>query len=306
MSDKEWPGLTDSLDTAGEKLTEDLQEDQEAEDLKWPGDLDSLQGLPLLNDKQDEEEGFDLFGGWDDSTADGEENLIAPDVLAGILDWGSKGAGPQDVPHPEMADEEDGAMSPREFRKYMKHNAWSQFLADEFGYEAAIAFANASDMLLDQMNESLYDLSSMSRGTHAGQLDFNGISEMLPRQFAMRYDYEFIYWLKSVLLQYRYRAKQGMEMYAHTVAEELILYLCLQHIEIFIDMNQDMTEEEQEEFNEPDYSTEWVFDLLGDMDIVTYLYSDFYLAEQHPYHISRWGEPQFYLSDSFRNEGRQK
>lgn len=307
MNEKDWPGLTDSVDTTGEKLTEDLQEEQEAEDLKWPGDLESLQELPALNPDADDAVNIEeLFGPSDDEEMSFEERWGIPDLLAGYNDSKQESDDTLNFPHPEIDDEEDGSMPPREFRKYMKHKAWSQVLADEFGYEAAIAFVNASDRLLDQMNESLYDLSSMPRGTHVGQLDFIGISEMLPRQFAMHYDYDFIYYLKSVLLQYRYRAQRGMEMYAHTVAEELILYLCLQHIEIFIDMNQDMSEEEAEEFCEPDYSTEWIFDLLGDMDIVTYLYSDFYLDEMHPYHISHWGEPQFYLSDSFRNEGQKK
>lgn len=32
----------------------------------------------------------------------------------------------------------------------------------------------------------------------------------------------------------------------------------------------------------------WAFDLFDDMDIVTFLYSDFYLEQGHPYHFDYW------------------
>ena len=40
---------------------------------------------------------------------------------------------------------------------------------------------------------------------------------------------------------------------------------------------------------------EWMFDLFGDMDIITFLYSDEYLDESHPYHYSHWSSQQFYM-----------
>ena len=39
---------------------------------------------------------------------------------------------------------------------------------------------------------------------------------------------------------------------------------------------------------------EWVFDLFDDMDIVTYLYSDMYVAEGEDYHFDNWMKEQFY------------
>ena len=38
----------------------------------------------------------------------------------------------------------------------------------------------------------------------------------------------------------------------------------------------------------------WAFDLFDDMDIVTFLYSDFYLEQDHPYHFDHWWKEQFY------------
>ena len=36
------------------------------------------------------------------------------------------------------------------------------------------------------------------------------------------------------------------------------------------------------------YAEEWVFDLFDDMDIITFLYSDVYLNQEHPYHFYRF------------------
>jgi len=40
----------------------------------------------------------------------------------------------------------------------------------------------------------------------------------------------------------------------------------------------------------------WPFDLFADMDIVTFLYSDYYLEQNHPYHFEHWREEQFYCN----------
>ena len=44
-----------------------------------------------------------------------------------------------------------------------------------------------------------------------------------------------------------------------------------------------------------DNSEDWVFDMFGDMDIVTYLYSNEYLAEDHPFRFGHWNDQQFYM-----------
>lgn len=283
MNKKEWSGLTDTVDSVDEKELQDLVDEQEMEVLKWPGDLESLDG----DDKRSSEKRGDIS-----------------DLYNVIYEAPLNPMNPQDVPYIGTGNGE--GMQELKLRQYMDHEAWSTVLADQFGCTAAISFADSSDALLDTLNECLDDLSSKPKGVHAGQLDFNGIAQSLPPQFAMSYDYDFIYYLRSVLIQYRFRAKQGMEMQAHTVAEELVLYLCAQEIDTFIDMNQGMSEEEREELGKPDYATEWIFDLLGDMDIETYLYSDLYLDKKHPYHFSHWDEPQFYLNNRLRKESPKK
>ena len=40
---------------------------------------------------------------------------------------------------------------------------------------------------------------------------------------------------------------------------------------------------------------DWDFDLFDDMDIVTCLYSNDYLTDDHIYHFDHWMENQFYV-----------
>lgn len=167
-------------------------------------------------------------------------------------------------------------------KEYRDHKAWSRFLEENFGVEAALAFAVGSDILLDNAREDLSDLAAMPAGAHIGQLNTSWLRDSLPEQFLTRYDYEFLYQLKCTLLGMRQRAGHGSPMTAHTVLEELLIYLCEGEATAFL------------ELNGQDSTGDWAFDLLGDMDIVTCLYSEEYLEEDHLYHFSHWNEPRFY------------
>ncbi|MDO4386187.1 MAG: helix-turn-helix transcriptional regulator [Clostridia bacterium] len=166
--------------------------------------------------------------------------------------------------------------------------AWSPFLEHEFGTEAAMSFAAGSDMLLDHIQGDMTELASMPVGTHVGQLKASYLSDILPKQFLMHYNYEFLYQMKCALLGLRACAESGSPMIAHSVLEELLLYLCCEEAFAMMELN---GEEPQEQ--------EWEFDLFDDMDVVTCLYSDMYLDADHTYHFSHWTERQFY-----RNKGR--
>ena len=73
-------------------------------------------------------------------------------------------------------------------------------------------------------------------------------------------------------------------MKAHSVMEELLIYLCNKEASILMKLY-DVNDEPEEE---------WVFDLFDDMDIITFLYSDVYLSPDHPYHFSHWNDQVFY------------
>lgn len=178
--------------------------------------------------------------------------------------------------------------------EYRDHEAWSQFLADNYGPGAAMAFAIGSDILLDYINQDQSDLASMPSGSHIGQLNTSFISGELPPQFLMRYDYEFLYNMKCVLLKLRRQAKHGMPIIAHSILEELIIYLCNEEAQAFIEIGAGADELiDNEHLNN---SKDWVFDMFDDMDIITFLYSNVYLTEDHPFHFEYWSDQQFYMN----------
>ncbi len=177
--------------------------------------------------------------------------------------------------------------------EYRDHEAWSQFLADNYGLGAAVAFAAGSDILLDYINQDQSDLASMPSGSHIGQLSTSFISEELPPQFLMRYDYDFLYKMKCVLLQLRWRAKHEIPMTVHSILEELLIYLCNEEAQALIEISagaDDLVDNE-----ELDDMEDWVFNMFDDMDIITFLYSDEYLTEDHPFHFKHWCDQQFYM-----------
>ena len=103
------------------------------------------------------------------------------------------------------------------------HEAWSPWLVETFGRKAAVSFAVGSDILLDYLNEDLSGLSKMPSGTHLGELSCSWLADCLPQQFLTQYTYQFVYRLRTVLAQYRIRARFGHEMCAHSPAEELLV-----------------------------------------------------------------------------------
>lgn len=177
---------------------------------------------------------------------------------------------------------------------YKNHEAWSPFLENAFGASAAMSFAAGSDILLDHIKEDLAELASMPVDSHLGQLSVSWLCEELPEQFMMRYDYDFLYRMKCTLQSMREQAKHGCSMTAHSVMEELLLYLCAQEASAFIELSGGINEFEDND----DASDEWVFDLLGDMDIVSFLYDTLYLNSDHPYHFLHWYDRQFYTEQS--------
>jgi hypothetical protein len=148
-------------------------------------------------------------------------------------------------------------------------------------------------MLLDDINQDQSDLASMPSGSHIGQLSTSYISDMLPPQFLTRYDYDFIYHMKCVLLQLRAHAKYGVPMVAHSVLEELIIYLCNEEAQSLIEVS--VGADDSIDTEELKHSENWAFDMFDDMDIITFLYSNWYLEEDHPFHFEHWSDQQFYM-----------
>ena len=179
-------------------------------------------------------------------------------------------------------DEEDVLLNTRE---YEDHEAWSQYLFDQFGEVAAVSFAIGSDILLDYVKDDMEELLKMPRGTHIGQIGVSFLANELPQQFCMKYDYDFMYALYTTIVRLRKIAHANMQIVAHTVLEELAIYLIVEQSRFLM---------ESSNCNLEEYWDEWIFDLFDDMDIITCLYSDQYLTEDNCYHFNHWMENQFY------------
>lgn len=166
--------------------------------------------------------------------------------------------------------------------EYGKHEAWSKYLEENFGEIAALSFAIGSDILLDYIKEDLNELSRQPKGTHIGQLGTSFLEGVLPEQFLMNYDYEFLYAMKSELIRLRNIAKFGKEIIANSVLDELILVLAAEESEFLIENNPNLKVDLQWQ--------DWVYEIFDDADIDMYLFSDEYLTANNIYHFSHWLE----------------
>ncbi len=183
-----------------------------------------------------------------------------------------------------------------DLERYRHHKAWSAYLCDRFGEAAAISFVIGSDILLDHISEDMNELSRMPAGTHIGQIPVSMLQGDLPQQFLMRYDYEFLYQLKASVKDLRaiaHAAHRTGAFLAHTVMQEMLLYLIVEESRFLMEsMQQEM---EEHEVSGLDVWDEWAFDLFDDMDVVTYLYSGMYLAPDDTHHFEHWVDEQFYM-----------
>jgi len=167
------------------------------------------------------------------------------------------------------------------------HEAWSTTLAVQFGKTCAIVFAFGSDLLIDEITEDMTELSQEPRGTHVGQLSPSMLSVELPPQFIPRYDYEFLYSLRSTVNMLRLRFARGI-LLAGSVIEELALYLIMQYAELLGDTY-------PTSFDDTDEWTEWVGSILGDLDLEYFLFNSSHaVTPEEGYHFDNWWKAQFW------------
>ena len=178
-----------------------------------------------------------------------------------------------------------------DYEEYRNHEAWSDSIRERFGDIAAISFTIGSDILLDHLQEDIRELASMPKGYHVGQIDFSWLSAALPPQFLMRYDYDFLYCLQVTVQRLRRVMRNVPDYLPHSVIEEVALYLIMLESEVLIEcMTEDM---EDAGIEYDDTWGEWIFDLFGDCDLITWLYSDMYVLSDNIYHFDHWIEEHF-------------
>ena len=196
--------------------------------------------------------------------------------------------------------------------EYKALKGWSAFLEDNFGTLSAILFAAGSDLLLDALEHEMHELSRMPIRSHVGQINSSVLKDNLPQQFMTRYDYDFLYKFRSELIDMRLRAMDGLSIIAHSVAQELIIYisndmgkiatesdenvkkLITNHKLIYDKLSFEMDDEDLDEMKF--YDEDWVFTLFGDADILSELYSGRDVAKGNSYHIKHWFEEQFFTT----------
>ena len=163
---------------------------------------------------------------------------------------------------------------------------WSQSIEDNYGELAALSFSLGSSILIDYIEADLAELAKLPAGSHLGEIiGESWILYLLPEQFLTRYDYEFVFHLKQELCMMRWIAFEGCEIQAHSVLQELLIYMCAEQAAPLLEIETE------------DYSPCWVFDMFDDMDIVTFLYSvHFYLSEDSPFHFDYWDDKVFWMA----------
>lgn len=177
------------------------------------------------------------------------------------------------------------------------HKAWSQYLKDEYGYKGAASFAFGTDILLDYINQDLDSLSQHQIGTHVGQLTDSWMIDLLPSQYLMKYNYDFLFRLRADLINYRMRAKHGHDLMAHTVAQELLVRLIRDaSFELVSDWESDENDLDEDGYSRDLGWDEWPEDICGDDDFSFFISDGKWTDEGDAYSFENWFEPQFYLS----------
>lgn len=180
---------------------------------------------------------------------------------------------------------------------YNHHSVWSKHIYNHFGCVAAVSFVIGYDFLIDCLNDDMEQLSTMPKESHIGQIYTSMLKDLMPEQFLARYDYEFLFCMKMALLRLGRIANKSDNIVAHSVLDELLLYLIVEMSDFLIET---MIPEIEACGIEVDGNwKDWIFDLFDDIDIITYLYSDLmFLTNDHTYHFENWLEKQFYMSNS--------
>ena len=185
---------------------------------------------------------------------------------------------------------------------YKKRDIWPKGLANAFGDAAALSFVIGSDILLDNIEQDLGALSSKPKGTHIGELDFSCLEHSLPPQFLPEYDYDFLYYFRYIVMLYRLQASNGHCFSAHTVMEELALYIIIEESRFLMETVLPKLKVKKK-YSYMDWD-EWPFEIFGDSDVEMCLYSEYeYLTEDHCYHFKHWRMEQFWLPSSPEEDG---
>lgn len=177
--------------------------------------------------------------------------------------------------------------------EYTDHSAWSEYINKNHGTLEAISFCMGSDIISDYVQEDLEALSSLPKNSHIGQLDSSFLNDLLPQEYLMNYNYEFIFSLKRSLNNLIRKATSNDTLILHSPIEEILLYiivdaaeLLMSEIEITID-----------DIDDSSYSSTWIYDVFDDADVELFLYSEFPYEVPSDYQFENWFKNIFYINE---------
>lgn len=177
--------------------------------------------------------------------------------------------------------------------EYKNHNAWSDFLYENFGLYSTISFIFGSDILSDYVSDDLEELSKLPKGSHIGQLEFSMLRMALPKEYLMEYDYNFLYSFNKSLQNLIKKMSSKDNFIPHRVIDEIILYLIVKEAEILMEgIGNKLSEHNGQTFS---YWDEWIYEIFGDGDVEMYLFSNSGLPVAETYQFNNWFKDQFYL-----------
>lgn len=162
---------------------------------------------------------------------------------------------------------------------FQEDDAWSSEIAERYGDGTAVAFVLGSSLLLEELENDLDQLSKMPRGTHIGMLKHSWLTDMLPDQFLMSYDYDFIYYWSTVIFDLRDRAANpNVTLMTNTLLEDISLFLIMEESDLIIDkiLPKDAYKEEN-----------WAFYYIGDSKFLDQIQGRPTLSIHTPRHTPR-------------------
>lgn len=107
----------------------------------------------------------------------------------------------------------------------------------------------------------------------------------------MNYNYKFLYLLQSRVFHFRNIAHRGERIVAHSVIDELTLFLIMEESRILMESMDFKDTEFQNQSNEWDG---WAYSIFKDDDLLI-LFSDSYIDDSNSYHFSNWTKEQFWV-----------
>lgn len=191
-------------------------------------------------------------------------------------------------------------------------DGWSSDVAERFGDNCAASLAIGFQNLLWRVKADIKLLKSQPKGTHIGQLRASMTADILPEQFLMNYDYEFILGLKADVVRVMNYAEGTRSFHAYSAIDAIIVYMaCKLGYESFKEGTyqlQPMTavdgtpmSEDEQLYHLGTLSSA----LIGSDDVETELYQEdsFIRDTSSPFFFSNWQNVSFF-QEELRQEGR--